>query len=637
MRCHYLFAAAVQLSLTAAQITDSMLSKTVEAMTLKNSFNPIKSSYWTGYPHHRRTPFAVSPDGKTGYLAYLDASETDVHIQSVDPVTFNATGISVTVSGAKEAGGLVAHNDGFALLTNKPLPSGTANAPPGNTPVPVMYRFDASGNQQWETLLGGPGIDADNDLASPDLNGDLVFSEKAGYYAAYFVVTSYSGDASGHFGDAIRYVSTTGKLTTISGASSSWGCSHNTGIAFEAADAPPFASICAEDQGAVWLNTKTQSMTNNGVKISNEHVTNGASNEPMGGMSGSFSGLARFGGANASSNSYIFAWVSRGAIDLTENTWMGPGYITAKNRTVARNVAIATFSDKNTLVGKQATSVVGTVDGDSQINWATSGSADCQNAHAATFDDSNALITWEQIDSPECYYDAMGCMGQFSGTFYQQVDSSGKKLGEPLKSMDSFVAGDMVTMNDGRICWPYVAMTWNLDTTADQLDVRTTKMSFACIGLSGSSSSSSSAAAASSTAASSAAASSTAASSTVAASSASASSAAASTTEAAAAESAASSVAASSVASTEAATSEATAAADKADATESSEAVSSTPSTMATSVTAAADTTTQVPSTFYTITASSSSKHHGHVGHHSKQSKSACKKKTVVVTTTMYA
>ncbi|KKA27326.1 hypothetical protein TD95_002308 [Thielaviopsis punctulata] len=500
MRFFHAFVAVMQLSIAAAQITDSMLSKTVEALTLKNSFNPIKSSYWTGYPHHRRTPFAVSPDGKTAYLAYLDASETDVHIQSVDPTTFNATGVTVTVTGAKEAGGLVAHNDGFAVLINKPLPSGTANAPPDNTPVAALARFDASGTQKWETYLGGPNIDADNDLASPDMNGDLVFSEKAGYYAAYIVVTAYSGPASGHFGDAIRYINTEGKLTTINGASSSWGCSHNTGIAFEAADAPPYASICAEDQGAVWLNTETQSMTNNGVKISNEHVINGASNEPMGGMSGSFSGLARFGGANASSNKYIFAWVSRGAIDLTENTWMGSGYTKAENRTVARNVAIATMSDKKTLIGKQATSVVGAKDGDSQINWVTSGSADCQNAHAATFDDSNALITWEQIDNPECYYDAMGCKGQFSGTFYQQVDSSGKKLGEPLKSMDSFVAGDMVTMDDGRICWPYVAMDWNLDTTADTLNVRTTKMSFACIGLSGSGSSPASAAASSASA-----------------------------------------------------------------------------------------------------------------------------------------
>ena len=83
-----------------------------------------------------------------------------------------------------------------------------------------------------------------------------------------------------------------GTLQNIAGASSSWGCSHNTGIAFEAAYQPPFASVYAEDHGAIWLNTKTRSM--NGVKISNEHVINGGSNEALGGMSDSYSGLARF-------------------------------------------------------------------------------------------------------------------------------------------------------------------------------------------------------------------------------------------------------------------------------------------------------------------------------------------------------
>ncbi|KKF95100.1 hypothetical protein CFO_g2548 [Ceratocystis platani] len=485
MRFSSIINVAVQISVAAAQITESMLAKSVDSMTLKSSFNPIKEAYWTGLPHHRRTPFAVSPDGKTGYIAYLDASETDVHVQALDPTTFKETGTAVTVTGAKEAGGLVAHNDGFALLANEALPSGTSGAPPDNTPVAVLYRYDASGTQTWKTFLGGPNIDSDNNLASPDINGDLVFSEAAGYYAAYIVVTAYSGSATGHFGDAIRYITTDGKLENIPGASSSWGCSHNTGIALEAADAPPFASLCAEDQGALWLNTKSQGMMNDNVKVSNEHVINGASNEAMGGMSGSYSGMARFGGAKADSNSYIFTWVSRGAIDLTANTWMGDGYTKSENRTVARNVAIATFSDKNTLVGEEATSVVGSADGDSQVNWVTNGSADCQNAHAATFDATNALVTWEQIDSPQCNFDAMGCQGAFSGTYYQQIGSDGKKVGEPLKSMDSFVAGDMVTMPDGRICWPYVAMDWKLDGPANAMQASASKMSFACIGLSG--------------------------------------------------------------------------------------------------------------------------------------------------------
>jgi hypothetical protein len=58
-----------------------------------------------------------------------------------------------------------------------------------------------------------------------------------------------------------------GKLQNVAGTSS-WGCSHNEGIAFEEADAPPFVSICAEDHTGIWLNTKTRGMS--GTKISNE-------------------------------------------------------------------------------------------------------------------------------------------------------------------------------------------------------------------------------------------------------------------------------------------------------------------------------------------------------------------------------
>ncbi|KAI4722119.1 hypothetical protein E4T48_01646 [Aureobasidium sp. EXF-10727] len=475
----------------AAGLSDASLKNYVNSLELDYSFNPVKEAYWTDLPHHRRTPFALSPDGTRAFLAYLDDSETDVHIQRVDPKTFAAVGSAVTVKGCKEAGGLVAHNDGFALLTNEALPSGTTNAPSGSTPVPVLYRY-TEGEQTFKTFLGGPGVhESDGLSASPDLNGDLVYSEKAGLYGAYFVVTDYSGWAEGHFGDSVQYVSTNGSLESLP-ESSAWGCSHNTGIAFEAADAVPFASICAEDQGDIWLNTNNRGMDLSGVKISNENTTNGAGGESMGGMSGSYSNLARFQGED----SYIFSWVSRGAVDLYENTWMGKGYVASSNRTNGRNVAIATFSDKQTMDGEQASSVVGAKDGDSQVNWLTTGTADCSNAHVATFDGSNALVTWEQIDKPQCDNIAMGCQGEFSGSYFQLVNK-GEKIGQPIQSMDTYVAGDMVTMTDGRICWPYVNMTWRLDGTAGQygsLPSSTTKqISFACMEIAGAADASSSA------------------------------------------------------------------------------------------------------------------------------------------------
>lgn len=293
-------------------------------------------------------------------------------------------------------------------------------------------------------------------------------------------MTSYTGESKGHFGDSIEYVNKDGKLQTIEGASMAWGCSHNTGIAFEAADKAPFASICAEDQGAIWLNTGNTGMTNTGVKISNENTTNGAGGEAMGGMSGSYSGLARF----PNSTNYIFTWVSRGASELEANEWMGEGYTSALNRTNGRRVAVSLFSDEKTKVGPEAPSKTG-AEGDDQMSWITSDvGPDRSNAHVAVFDDQHALISWEEIAQPSCNFIAMGCQGAFSGSYFQLVDAKGNRIGEPVKKNDVYVAGDMVTMNDGRICWPYVNMKWRLDAPVSSLGVQNTKkMSFACMRL----------------------------------------------------------------------------------------------------------------------------------------------------------
>ncbi|EXK24568.1 hypothetical protein FOMG_18718 [Fusarium oxysporum f. sp. melonis 26406] len=158
---------------------------------------------------------------------------------------------------------------------------------------------------------------------------------------------------------------------------------------------------------------------------------------------------------------------------------MGESYTHAANRTNNRNVAIALFSDKKTLIGEQASSKVGAKDGDSQVNWVTDGANDCSNAHAATFDASTALVTWEEISDPICEFEAMGCKGKFAGTKFQAVDSKGKKLGSAIISDNTYVAGDMVTMSDGRICWPYVNMAWSLSGPTQAADVK--KISFACI------------------------------------------------------------------------------------------------------------------------------------------------------------
>ncbi|CUS13064.1 unnamed protein product [Tuber aestivum] len=468
------------------QLSSGSLQKFPNALALGNSFDPIIAAYWTGLPHHRRTPFSVSPDGKSAYLAYLSTSYSSVFIQQVDPSTFAAVGKPVEISGAREAGGLVARNDGFAVLVN-------LDNSQTEHPISTIIRYKG-GSKAWTRPINGPGVHESQGLSSsPDMNGDLVYSEAAGLYAAYVVVTgkfpantpgpwakrstvAYTGDAKGHFGDSIQYVTDAGELKVINGASSTFGCSHNTGIALEEADAPPFASVCAEDHGAIWLNTKTQYMS--GVKIANENATNGVSGEPMGGMSGSYSCLALFPG----SSTYIFAWQSRGAVRLTQDDWMGAGYTASSPRWLNHNVAISMTKDKSTLQGPEAISNVGAASGDDQVTWITkSETTDHQNVRVAALDGSNAIVTWEELSNPHCQPVPLSCTGTFTGTFFQQVDSQGKKVGEAISAKDVFVSGDMQRIAGKGVCWPYVSTEWDLSGPKDK-GTPVSSMSFACIG-----------------------------------------------------------------------------------------------------------------------------------------------------------
>ena len=74
LKMHFtLFSALVAGSITSV-LGDASISSFPNSLTLSSSFDPIKAAYWTGLPHHRRTPFSVSPDGKSAYLAYLVSS-----------------------------------------------------------------------------------------------------------------------------------------------------------------------------------------------------------------------------------------------------------------------------------------------------------------------------------------------------------------------------------------------------------------------------------------------------------------------------------------------------------------------------------------------------------------------------------
>ncbi|MER6356953.1 hypothetical protein ABT186_35380 [Streptomyces sp. NPDC001634] len=102
-------------------------------------------------------------------------------------------GPDVVVPGAKEVGGLVAHDDGFALLTRVP------DSNKWGETAAALFRY-RNGAQAFSTKLTGA---ASNDTA-PVLDSQLKWNGTM--YGAYFVVHGAGGFADGHYGDKLAYV-----------------------------------------------------------------------------------------------------------------------------------------------------------------------------------------------------------------------------------------------------------------------------------------------------------------------------------------------------------------------------------------------------------------------------------------------
>jgi hypothetical protein len=211
---------------TAAKAVTGTLSPTSTTVALAAKFPYLTAGYnnarqWT------RTATAVAPNG-TLRVAWPAAD--GVHVTPLNTAGLRS-GADTVVKGAKEVGGLVAHNDGFALLTR------VADTNKWKETAAAIVRY-TNGKQTFRTKLTGT---ASNDT-SPGLDGQLTWNGSK--YGAYFVVHGAGGFADGHFGDKLTYISAKG--AKLSGGWS-WGCSHNEGIALHAETSGAFTSLCFDD------------------------------------------------------------------------------------------------------------------------------------------------------------------------------------------------------------------------------------------------------------------------------------------------------------------------------------------------------------------------------------------------------
>ena len=188
------------------------------------------------FPIDERVALAVQPDGQA-QIAWAEVNPTKaadgsqqaplgVHITPLD-ANFARSAADIVLPTCQEVSGLVAHDDGFALLTRDDNPGTKIDNGDGNT-VAFLLRYQ-NGQPQWKVpLTGSESLDAaeTHTVYSPFLEGQLVWSGSA--YGAYFVVEGGEGDPQkGYWRDALVFRDPFGFMAPWTVAH---GCENNGGI-----------------------------------------------------------------------------------------------------------------------------------------------------------------------------------------------------------------------------------------------------------------------------------------------------------------------------------------------------------------------------------------------------------------------
>ncbi|MFF1440322.1 hypothetical protein [Streptomyces sp. NPDC058295] len=394
-----------------AATTSPNLSPTTTAVTLAAKF-PYLSAGYNNTREWTRTTTAVAPNG-TLRVAWPAAD--GVHVTPLTAAGKRSSADTV-VKGAKEVGGLVAHNDGFALLTR------VADTNKWKETAAAIVRY-TGGKRTFLTKLTGT---ASHDTA-PLLDGQL--SWNGAKYGAYFVVHGAGGFADGHYGDKMAYLSAKGAKLT---GGWSWGCSHNEGVALHAETSGAFTSLCFDDwRSGLFVSTGIGAPDTAPV-VQREQCWAGYCGGTFPGRTGDL--------VKSSTGRYVTAFASRGAISAKKNPddASGRGW-TVKPRTSTHQVALAFMKNRSSGPGKAVylTSAVGTEN---------------VNVHVAPYGKDRLLVSWESLKGATC---ASGtCTGTFTGTHLRLVDWNGT-FQSPDKVVSARIAGDLAVLKDGTLTWAY--------------------------------------------------------------------------------------------------------------------------------------------------------------------------------------
>ncbi|WP_370079588.1 RNA polymerase sigma factor [Streptacidiphilus sp. MAP12-16] len=363
-----------------------------------------------------RVAVATSPGG-TVRVAWPAAD--GVHVTALTPALARS-GADTVVPGTQEVGGLVAHNDGFALLTRVPDSNKW-----GDTAA-ALIRYRGSSAVFTDRLTGA----ASND-SSPGLAGQLAWNGSR--YGAYFVVHGAGGPADGHYGDKLVYASADG---TRQSGGWDWGCSHNEGIALYPEASGPFTSLCFDDWRSGLLVSTGIGAPDEAPVVQREQCWAGYCGGAFPDSTGAI--------ARSASGVYATAFASRGAVAAVKNSQdsSGRGWTVAP-RWSTHQVALAVLSNGSTPTGKP-------------VYLTDDPGTDHVNVHIASYGKNRFLVSWESVSNASC---ASGtCTGRFSGTHLRLIDTAGHFL-TPDAVAPAHISGDIAVLPTGDLVWAFTAAT----------------------------------------------------------------------------------------------------------------------------------------------------------------------------------
>jgi hypothetical protein len=391
---------AARLNLTSVALPKSLPYLTAGYGNLKD---------WT------RVSTAVAPNG-TVRVAWPAAD--GIHVTTLSAAGKRA-GADTVVGGAKEVGGLVAHNDGFALLTR------VADSNKWHETAAALIRY-SNGKRAFLTKLTGT---ASHDTA-PVLDSQLAWN--GAKYGAYFVVHGAGGFADGHYGDKLAYLSATGAKFP---GGWDWGCSHNEGIALHPEKSGAFTSLCGDDwRSGLFVSTGIGAPDDAPV-VQHEQCWAGYCGGTFPGRSGAL--------VKSSTGQYATAFATRGAALAKKNPAdsSGRGW-TVTPRWNTHQVEVAFLKNRSTPAG--------------HVLLTNAPGTEHINVRIAPYGKNKLLMSWESLANPKC---ADGtCTGTFTGTHLRLIDWNGKFL-TPNLVVRARIAGDIGVVPGGGLVWAYVSAT----------------------------------------------------------------------------------------------------------------------------------------------------------------------------------